>query len=336
MRLRLSSFVALAVALTLPAGGAAQLSSSDAALYLVLPVGARATGQGQTMVAEEGGGSEMIWWNPAGLARQRSREVAIHHSQTVAGTGDALSFVLPSRARGVFAASVNILDLGTQQVTEGSDQTPIGLILVRNVIYAGTYSISPWQSFSAGVNYKVSQLRVDCTGQCGELPPRAETIRAFDAGVQYRAGGTGPLLLGLALRNQQEDERARQLEFGASYDVRALEEYVSDVRVRISMSALDRAFERRQTVPLDSPPGDVAQSPSYNHNIDLRFGATVFYQDRINFRAGYMAGPGDASGPALGFGVIAGRVAFDIARAFDGLSADAGEPPTYFSLRFLF
>ncbi|CAN5287362.1 hypothetical protein BH23GEM2_BH23GEM2_22910 [soil metagenome] len=329
--------MALAMALAgVPVAADSQVSSSDAALFLVIPVGARATGQGHTLVAEDSAGSEAIWWNAAGIARQRSREAAIHHSQTVAGTGDAISFVIPTRARGVFAASVNILDLGTQQVTEDPNQPPVGLILVRNVIYAATYAIAPGRSFSAGANYKFSQLRVDCTGQCGELPPRAETIRAVDAGVQYRVGGSGPVLLGAAYRNQQADRRARQAEVGVSYDVRALEEYVSDVRLRIALAALDRVFERRASAPADPPPDGQLPPPSFFHDIDLRMGATILYQDRVNLRAGYITGGGDASGPALGFGVVAGRLSFDIARAFDGLSADAGEPPTYFSLRFVF
>lgn len=310
-------------------------SSSDAPLYLVLPVGARATGQGLTLVAEDSAGSEAVWWNPAGIARQRNKEAAIHHSQTVAGTGDAISFVLPTRSRGVFSASVNILDLGTQQVTEDPNQPPVGLILVRNVIYAATYGIAPGKSFNAGLTYKFSQLRVDCTGQCGDLPPRAETIRAFDAGLQYRFGGNGPLTIGTALRNQQADRRARQLEGGASYDVRLIQRYVSDVRVRVAAALLDRAAERR-TDPGIPPPGAPPPEQEYDHDLDLRVGTAVMYQDRVHMRAGYITGDGDATGPALGFGVVAGRLAFDIARAFDGLSADAGQPPTYFSLRFVF
>jgi hypothetical protein len=334
---RLRSSIALAAGAVLASTAEAQGfgSSSDAPLYLVLPVGARATGQGLTLVAEDSAGSEAVWWNPAGIARQRNKEAAIHHSQTVAGTGDAISFVLPTRSRGVFSASVNILDLGTQQVTEDPNQPPVGLILVRNVIYAGTYGIAPGKSFSGGLTYKFSQLRVDCTGQCGDLPPRAETIRAFDAGLQYRFGGNGPLTIGTALRNQQADRRARQLEGGASYDVRLIQRYVSDVRVRVAAALLDRAAERR-TDPGVPPPGAPPPEQEYDHDLDLRVGTAVMYQDRVHMRAGYITGDGDATGPALGFGVVAGRLAFDIARAFDGLSADAGQPPTYFSLRFVF
>lgn len=333
-RRRCSCLIACAaLSLVLTHAARAQISASDAPLYLVLPVGARATGQGHTLVAESAAGSEAVWWNPAGIARQRAREIAIHHSQTVAGTGDAISFLAPTRTRGVFGLSLNILDLGSQQVTEDPNQPPVGLILVRNVIYAATYALAPRRSLSAGFNYKLSQLRVDCTGQCGELPPRTETIRAFDAGILYTPAGDGPVTLGAALRNQQSDRRARQLEAGATYDLRLVQRYVSDVAVRFAGAVIDRTSEQRSGALLDSGDPDTVE---YDHDLDVRIGATVVYQNRVHFRGGYVAGEGDATGPTLGFGVAASRLSFDIARAFDGLSADAGQPPTYFSLRFVF
>lgn len=312
----------------------AQTSGSDASLYLVLPVGARAAGQGQTLVAEDSLGSESVWWNPAGIARQRGRELAIHHSQTVAGTGDAISFVIPSRSRGVAALSLNILDLGSQQVTDDPNQPPIGLILVRNVIYALTYAIVPLPRASVGIGYKVSQLRLDCTGQCGELPPKSETVRAFDAGAQYRVGSGHPVTLAAALRNQQSDKRARQIEVGASSALGLVERYVSDVRVKLAASVLQQSTARRTAE--SGGTGGAQESGRYDHDLDLRVGTTIVYQQHIFLRGGYVGGDGDATGLALGFGVTAGRLAFDIARAFDGLSADAGQPPTYFSLRFDF
>src|SRR5512133_991785 len=74
--------------------------AEDGALFLLRPVGARAVGMGQAVVAEQGS-SESVWWNPAGLARAEKREAAIHHSQSVIGTGDAVSFVVPSSVLGV-------------------------------------------------------------------------------------------------------------------------------------------------------------------------------------------------------------------------------------------
>src|SRR5688500_19637550 len=103
MRRRLSASAALALALAtaFPAARA----QSEAAIFLLLPVGARTLGQGQATVASETG-SEAVWANPAGLARQTTREIAIHHSTTLADTGYAHHYVSPARSTGVMAISI--------------------------------------------------------------------------------------------------------------------------------------------------------------------------------------------------------------------------------------
>src|SRR3954463_2446281 len=111
-------------------------AGSEGSLFLLLPTGAQAVGMGQAMVAGKPG-SEGIWWNPASIAGEEKRELAIHHSKTVAGVGDALSFVLPTRSRGTGALSINILNIGEQQVTDNTG-TVIGVILPRDVVFAAS------------------------------------------------------------------------------------------------------------------------------------------------------------------------------------------------------
>src|SRR5687768_18182189 len=90
MRRLLFSFALTAL---LAAGARGQgATGSEGALFLLLPTGAQAVGMGQAMVAAKPG-SEGIWWNPASIAGGDKRELAIHHSKTVAGAGDALTFV---------------------------------------------------------------------------------------------------------------------------------------------------------------------------------------------------------------------------------------------------
>src|SRR5688500_19568104 len=74
-------------------------SSSDGALFLLLPVGAQTVGMGQATVAERLG-SESIWSNPAAIARDEKRELAIHHSETIAARGDVITQVVPRRHLG--------------------------------------------------------------------------------------------------------------------------------------------------------------------------------------------------------------------------------------------
>lgn len=322
MRRRLSASAGLA--LLLAAAFPAARAQSDTALFLLLPVGARTLGQGQATVASETG-SEAVWSNPASLARQTTRETAIHHSTTLAVTGDALTFVTPARALGVVALSVNIYNFGDQQITEDPNQPPVGLLLPRNVVYAFTWARGLGAHFNAGINYKLVQARIDCTGQCGDIGTGSGTASAFDVGAQYRFTDEVPLTLGVAIRSIGGDLRAtadeppaklpRRIQMGASYRLRFIDRYLADMDVRVA--------------------GEIDSAPSFE-DPGFRFGSAIVYQNRVHLRAGWGTADTEASGPSVGFGITAGKLSFDIARTFEGLSADAGEPPTYFSLRYNF
>jgi hypothetical protein len=67
-----------------------------------------------------------------------------------------------------------------------------------------------------------------------------------------------------------------------------------------------------------------------------RIGGDAAFQGRVHLRAGYVFRATESAGPSVGLGVVAGNLVLDIARAFEGFSADAGKPPTYLSLRYLF
>lgn len=279
---------------------------------------------GQAMVAGNPG-SEGIWWNPSSIARQEKRELAIHHSTTLAGVGDALSFVLPSRSRGTAALSVNILNLGEQQITDDQGVV-IGLILPRDIVFAATYAGRMSKRFSAGLTYKIIQLRVDCSGQCATAGTLSESSSAADVGAQYHMKAGAPLTLGIAVRNlggklNTDGTNARtplptQLEIGALYRLVFVDRYVKDLAVLAAASVLD--------------------SRSYGGKA-ARIGTDIVYQGTVHLRAGYVGHDrrGEASA-SLGLGLESGPFVFDIARMFGGIPDDKGQPPTYISLRYLF
>jgi hypothetical protein len=279
---------------------------------------------GQAMVAAKPG-SEGIWWNPASIAGEEKRELAIHHSKTVAGVGDALSFVLPSRSRGTAALSINILNIGEQQVTDNTGVV-IGVILPRDVVFAASYAANLTKRLTAGLNYKLIQLRVDCSGQCATVGAEVKSSRAVDLGTQFTAEAGAPLTLGAAIRNlggrlnsretNQRDPLPTQVEIGAMYRLKFIDHYVKDTELRVSGSFVDtRSFGGKAA----------------------RFGTDVMYQGKVHLRAGYVGhdSRGDASA-SLGFGLQSGGFVFDIARTFGGLPADNGQSPVYVSLRYLF
>lgn len=300
----------------------AQGPSQDGALFLLLPTGARSVGMGQAVVSAQSG-SEGVWWNPGSLARLEKREAAVHHSQSVIGTGDALTLLVPSSLLGVLALSVNILNYGSQEVTD--DRGTIGSILPRSLVYAATYATPIGSRFSAGVTYKVVQFRVDCSGVCPPASTSVATSSALDAGVQATVGGPVPLMLGAALRNvgprlqvndnPQSDPLPARVQVGLTHRVAVVTAYVPTTQLTVSADVLTR-------LRFDDP--------------SARIGTELAWRQRLFARAGYVFDESEGGGPSVGLGLAAGSLAVDIARLFEGLSSDAGQAPTYFSLRYLF
>jgi hypothetical protein len=309
------------VVLAAPRVMRAQQPATEGALFLLLPIGARAVGAGQAIVADQPG-SEAVWWNPAAIARTDRAEAAIHHSATIVATGDAVTIVLPSSLLGVLAIGANILNYGRQEITDTIGTT--GFLLPRNVVYAASYATPVGRRMSAGITYKIVQLRLDCSGGCSGIPTVSASSSALDAGVQADLTGIVPVHLGAAIRNvgprlqvndkAQADPLPTRIQVGATYDI---PHAAKDVTLRLATDVL----------------GDVhLESPS------LRIGATATYRGKAYLRGGYLMdrGDGDGDGPAIGFGLSTGSLVADIARVMRGFSAEADKAPTYFSLRYLF
>jgi hypothetical protein len=316
-----------AIALTSLAASAAEAQPSglttEGAPFLLLPVGARTVGMGQAVVADQPG-TEAIWWNPAGVARSERRELAVHHYETVVGSGDAISILIPSSLLGVFSASLYALDFGTQPVTEeGGAQ--IGSVAVRNVVYGASYATPIGGRVNAGITFKIVQLRFDCSSGCDSF---SGTSSALDFGAQYDLGFVVPVSIGVAVRNmgaplpvddgEQADPLPARIQIGVMYRVPGLERYARDTELQITGDVLDR-------LKMESP------AP--------RVGAALSWRQRAHLRGGYVfdsANSDESAGPSMGLGVATGNLRVDIATIFEGFSTDAGKRPTYVSLRYLF
>jgi hypothetical protein len=322
MRRLLFSVLVSAIVVARPA--ATQTTGSEATLFLLLPTGAQAVGMGQAMVAANPG-SEGIWWNPASLGGQEKRELAIHYSNTITGTGDAFSFVVPSRSYGTAALTLSVLDLGEQELRDENNNL-IGLALPRDVVVAGTYALRLMKRLDAGLNYKIIQIRLDCSGICTGVGDEVESTRAVDLGAQYHVVVGAPLTFGIAIRNlggrlnsretNQRDPLPTQLELGTQYRLKFLDRYVKDTELRVNGSYVDtRSFGGKA----------------------VRFGTDVVYEGKVHLRAGYVGHDRLADATAsLGFGLQSGSFVFDIARTFGGIQADNGQAPVWVSLRYLF
>lgn len=308
--------------LVVPAS-AQQARAEEGGLFLLVPVGARSIAVGQAVVASQLG-SEAVWWNPAALARSEKREAAIHHSQTLLATGDALTILIPSSLLGVAALSVNILDFGDLELTTGPTSSD-GAILPRSIVYAATYGAPIGSRVAAGITYKVLQFRVDCTGDCRDFPSVSSTTTALDFGLQYDFPAGVPITLGTSVRNvglrlqvndeDQADPLPTRIQLGALYRLARLGSAARPLELHLS--------------------GDVVNELSLAAP-SARVGADMLVQRTVHLRAGYDFEKSETSGPAIGIGVAAGNLIVDVARIFESFSSGAGQAPTYLSLRYLF
>lgn len=312
----------------LPAGLSAQAGNADqASLFLLLPISARAVGMGQSMMTSHGSG-DAIWWNPAGIASIRRGDASIHHSQSVVGTSEALTISAAAAKVGVVALSANILDFGGEIPAVDNLGNVVGKILPRNIALIGTYARNVGSYVRAGVSYKFVQYRFDCEGLCPALPTTQSSSRAFDVGSQVRLPTRLPLEFGIAVRNldarlgrrgaaREGEQLPTRVQIGISSRYIVPKDYAEDAEVRVSADLID-------DTPFDRP------LP--------RVGGEFAWEKRAFLRVGYVfsSGSTESGGPTLGIGFIARRLVIDFARVFAGLSADAGQAPTYLSLRVTF
>jgi hypothetical protein len=319
--------MAALLGVTVPAG--AQRPATEGALFLLFPTGARAVGLGEAVVADAGA-SDAVWWNPAGIGRASRREAAVHHSQSLLGRGDALALLVPAGVLGVLAVSANVHDFGEQTIT-ADGATPAangpatGSILPRGVTLAATYATTIGGRATAGVTYKLAQLRVDCTGPCDRVATQVATTTALDLGTQVRPFRRVPLTVGAAVRNlgtrlqvndgPQADALPTRLQVGAQY--------------RLPMD------ERRTGISEISLEGDLVDALSFRRP-STRLGLDVAIERLAHLRGGYVIDASGEASPSLGLGLTAARLSLDLARVFAGLSADAGQAPTYLALRYHF
>ena len=293
------------------------------AAFLLVAVGARATALGQAGIADART-AEAAFWNPAGLALISSSEIAIHHAATFASNNTVLSGYLASSVAGVVGLAAYLVDYGSQDVIPGPQQNPTGRISPRNVELLASYATSLTRMLSFGVNYKLIQLRNDCSGDCGAFRTIVGTTHGVDIGLQYGSEKPDGVRLGLALRHAGFD---LQLENAGQADPLPTRLAAGlDYRVGLPQApGAAPAFARVLVVAGNR--GCARLMP------DLRRGAEFGYGDLVRLRGGYAFLRSESSGPSLGAGVQLDRLVVDFARVF--FTSGSLDEPVYLTLRVL-
>ncbi|MBI1966826.1 MAG: PorV/PorQ family protein [Gemmatimonadetes bacterium] len=307
---------------------AQQQPLNSGALFLVFPVGATAVGMGQTAVAADGSG-DAAFWNPAGLATIAAGEFSLHTANLAAGRTSAISVYAPRNGIGVLGGAIYLVDYGDLPRTDSNNVT-IGRISPRNFELLASFATELGGSFVLGLNYKLIEFRVDCSGDCTGLPNSQGITHAVDIGGQFQVGGAGGVRVGMAVRNigfklqvqnrDQADALPARLALGAVYQIR--------LKPAAGATSGDR-FDLRLAADVDSPWGHAGAS-------EMRLGLDLGYRKLVRLRGGYAFVRDGLSGPSVGMGLTSGSIGVDLARTFLAGTDLVVENPTFFSFRVAF
>ncbi len=289
--------------------------SSECCLHLLVPVGARASALGGAITARQG--ADAVFANPAGLAGLTGGQFVIHQSDdtTVDVQVDAFSLLFTPLSTTV-GVSYQLFDRGEIETTDQTGQ-PTGELSLRDHLVVFSFALPLGAGFSAGVNYKAFQQRIDCSGRCGDQETVA-TTQASDFGLRYSPPTAPALEVGLAVTNASFAPEVLNFEqsagnyfpgrihFGVVYDVLAAATD-SIVAVRLGVEARDRLAE----------PG----SPT------LAYGIEVDVQQAVFVRAGYAPGEGLGTGAAVGLELRYDRFDIGVSRSFANSLLEADEEP---------
>lgn len=308
-----------------PQVGAQTGFAPEGALDFLLPTGARALGMGQAVVAAAAG-SDVMWWNPALIARG-PREVALNVTQTFAtqGGGSDADIALVYSARDVGAIGLIFRYVNTGQQDAGDDPNlPTGTFMQTSMIFGATFAAPFGEHFSVGFTGKVLRIAFPCTGTCNTTSERPQT-GALDLGLHYTLNRDSVFTVGAVVRNvgpklqiqdaPQADALPGRFEFGVA-TMPKFKDLPPDVRIRAAL--------------------DVVARLSDNTDLGYRLGSEVTYRQRYQARAGYVINGPTGSGFSFGAGVSTGRLQIDLARFLSESVAPGVAPPTFLTLRYLF
>ncbi|MEX2466544.1 MAG: PorV/PorQ family protein [Gemmatimonadota bacterium] len=298
-------------------------TGAEGALFLLLPVGARAVSLGRVVTALES--PEAAFWNPAGLAGVDENQVVLFRGDHVAGTATALSGVWASSNAGTLGASYLLLDAGElDQRDENGNYT--GTITIRNHLAVASAATRLFDHLNAGFSFKLIQFRLSCRGICPDAGTAATTW-AIDAGMQSRivdrlrigamVAHVGPRL---QVRNaEQADPLPARIRVSAMYDV---------VRAVTDREALSGWIGVEIQDRLRDP-----GSMSIYFGSEVRAGR----DDAISLRVGYVVSElGQEEGTRVGLGLDFERFELSIAKslAVSNLTGETEPVHVTFSIDF--
>jgi len=339
MKKFISLFVAFAVALPLTAA-LAQGPGSSGVLFLLIAPGARAAGMGESFVSIADDATA-TYWNPAGLAFQKSSQISLMHSNWLPQLAsdlyyDYATITKPLGPVGTAGLSLTFINLGDQIITGEDSPVPLGSFSSFELAVAGSFGSKLSENSAAGVTLKFiySNLapQVPNTTQKGD--GRA-TAFAVDLGYLHKNLLINRLNFGMNLTNlgpkityidaAQADPLPTNLRLGFSYKL--LEQEFNSLVLTTEVDRLlvapkrngkaDPVFKALVTSLTDEP-----LKNELRHFI-ANVGAEYWYNNLLALRTGYHYDEvGKVKYISFGAGIKYSSLRFD----FGYISAGEGHP----------
>ena len=347
-------FILLAAFLIVAVSTVQVFAVSDAAvLSLMISPGARAAGMGEAFVAVANDATAPFW-NPAGLANIKNKELHFMHTKWLPNLADDLfydfaSFVYPVQDIGTFGINVTFLNLGEQIHTDETG-TQLGTFNSNEYSIAATYGTKLTEEWAVGLGLRYIRSNLSSVSVGAEQGDGIGNAFAFDVATMYTLPFHPKLTLGFNLSNMgpkityvdaaQADPLPTNLKVGFAYNV-VESEYnkltvVGDLNkmmvTRNADGSTDPFYQalitspwviEEQTTEKNDQGEEVITKTEKMFNGTLSGGLEYWYSGIFALRAGYYYDqPGEVEFFSFGGGIQYHLYRFDFAY----VAADEGHP----------
>jgi hypothetical protein len=303
----------------------AEPSSTEGALTLLLPIGAKGVGMGRAVSASLG--PESVFWNPAGIARLDRGSFSVYRGSHAVGDATGISLILARPPLGSLGISYQLLDLG--DIDARDDQgNYVGSISFRDHLAIVSFGLQLLPGVDTGLNFKVFQSRITCRGQCIDGGVTG-TAYALDAGLLGEPFPRIPLRIGLLLAHvgpnlqlinvEQADPLPTRLRAAVSYETLRHFTDMEQVELWITAELEDRWRDLGDPI--------------------LYFGGELVAgeNDLFFLRAGYgQQQSGETAGASVGLGVRYEQFDLGVAKRVSGTSLTGESEPVHISFGVVF
>ena len=323
--------ITLVLALVLTLSSVANLFavSQAAVLFLLISPGARSAGMGEAFVAVADDATA-VFWNPAGLAFQKGREVTFMHANWLPGLLGAASDIyyefLAYRQHfeslgGTLGANVTFLNLGEMNYTDETGPDVIDTFNSWDLAVSLCYATKFTENLGVGVGMRYIHSNLSSVKVGEEKGNGVGNAFAVDLSVLYKFGFVPGLTFGLNLSNigpkitfidkDQADPLPTNLRVGLAYKL--LDSEFNRLLVTAETNKLmvhekDDVFKAMLSSAWSDPIRDQLRA------LISSVGMEYVYNNMIFLRAGYYHDQeGDVKFPAFGAGLQYAAYRFDFA-----------------------